>query len=208
MLVCMQTAKKDKISLHRCQWAQFSGFKDDPMYRDYHDTEWGVPLRDSRALFEYLLLDGAQAGLSWATILHKREGYRAAFDGFDAEKIARYGAADIERLMLDGRIVRNRRKIESFINNSKAFLRMVEQGTDFSPWLWNFVDGKPLVNHWKTMEQIPASTPLSDTVSKELKRRGFNFCGSTIVYAFMQAAGLVNDHVVSCFRWREVQETG
>jgi DNA-3-methyladenine glycosylase I len=202
---------KDKTGLQRCPWSQYSGYsnsagQDSVLYRDYHDTEWGVPLRDGRGLLEFLLLDGAQAGLSWLTILRKREGYRMAFDKFDPEKIARYDEARIAKLMQDSRIVRNRRKIESFIKNAKAYLEMRDKGIDFSAWLWDFVDGKPIINHWKRMEDLPAVTPLAEKVSKELKARGFNFCGPTIVYAFMQAAGLVNDHLVSCFRWKEVQE--
>jgi DNA-3-methyladenine glycosylase I len=197
-------------SISRCPWPGFTG-KDDELatlYRDYHDTEWGAPLRDSQALFESLLLDGAQAGLSWSTILRKRAGYRVTFDGFDPQKIARYDSTKIDSLMRDKRIVRNRRKIESFINNAQVYLRMTESGIDFSNWLWDFVDGKPVVNHWKTLEEVPATTPLSETVSKELKARGFSFVGPTIVYAVLQSVGIVNDHLVSCFRWSEVQKIG
>jgi DNA-3-methyladenine glycosylase I len=191
-------------ALVRCPWSfESANNVKDNLLRDYHDAEWGVPLHDSGALFEFLLLDGAQAGLSWLTILRKREGYRKAFHQFNPEKIARYKEKDIERLMADAGIVRNRRKIESFIRNSRAYLDMREGGADFAEWLWNFVDGKPVVNHWEKAEDIPVSTPVSDAIARELKARGFNFCGTTIIYAFIQAAGLVNDHLVSCFRWKE-----
>jgi DNA-3-methyladenine glycosylase I len=166
----------------------------------YHDEEWGVPLRDSRRLFEALILDGAQAGLSWLTILKRREGYRLAFDQFDAHKIARYGQADTERLLTDRGIIRNRLKISSTIRNAQSLLDMEEAGLDFGSWLWDFVDGKPIVNHRRRMEELPARTPLSEKISKELKGWGFNFCGPTIIYAMMQACGLVNDHLVHCHR--------
>jgi len=182
----------------RCPWGT-----DKELLR-YHDKEWGVPLKNSRRLFEFLILDGAQAGLSWLTILKRREGYRLAFDGFDPEKIARYGKKDMERLLNDERIIRNRLKINSAIENAKAYCRMKEAGEDFSKWLWNFVDGKPIVNHWKTMKETPVSTELSETISRELKKRGFSFVGPTIIYAFLQAAGFVNDHLVDCFRWEGV----
>lgn len=170
----------------------------------YHDTEWGVPLKDSRALFEFLILDGAQAGLSWLTILKRRDGYRAAFDGMAPEKMARYGARDIARLMEDTRIIRNRRKIESAIGNARAYCAMMDGGVSFGQWLWDWVDGKPLVNRFKTMAEVPAFTGLSERISKELRRRGFSFAGPTIIYAFIQAAGLVNDHLVGCFRHSQV----
>jgi DNA-3-methyladenine glycosylase I len=179
---------------NRCPWCL-----GDPVYMAYHDQEWGKPLKDSRSLFEFLILDGAQAGLSWLTILKKRDGYRAAFDGFDPEKMACYGQKDIQRLMNNSAIVRNSRKIESAINNARAYLDMQTGGEDLGAWLWAWVEDKALVNHWKTLEEIPAWTPLSAHISKELKRRGFTFVGPTIVYAFMQAAGLVNDHLLSCF---------
>jgi DNA-3-methyladenine glycosylase I len=172
----------------------------DNEYTRYHDEEWGVPLRDSSKLFEALVLDGAQAGLSWVTILKRRRDYRDAFDNMKPEIIAAYGEKDIERLMEDGRIIRNRRKIESAIKNARAYLAMRDQGHDFSLWLWDWVDGKPIVNHYATMKEIPSQTPLSTQISKVLKKRGFSFVGPTIVYAFMQAAGLVNDHLTSCFR--------
>jgi len=171
----------------------------------YHDKEWGTPLKNNRKLFEFLILDGAQAGLSWLTILKRREGYRAAFDGFDPEKIARYGAKDITRLLKDKRIIRNRLKIHSVIGNARAYIEMEESGTSLSKWLWNFADGKPIVNHWKTLAEIPPSTELSERISKELKKKGFNFVGPTIVYSFMQAAGMVNDHLIDCYRWSAVQ---
>ena len=174
----------------------------------YHDKEWGVPLKNSQKLLEFLILDGAQAGLSWLTILKRREGYRQAFDGFDPELIARYGDKDISRLLCDERIIRNRLKIQSAIGNARAYLNMEENGEPFSKWLWNWVDGKPIVNHWKTMAEIPASTDLSEKISRELKKKGFTFVGPTIIYAFLQAAGLVNDHLLDCFRWEGVQKGG
>ncbi|MCL2319836.1 MAG: DNA-3-methyladenine glycosylase I [Treponema sp.] len=181
----------------RCPWCL-----GDPDYIRYHDREWGVPLKNSRKLFEFLVLDGAQAGLSWLTILKRREGYRLAFDGFDPEKMAAYTEKDIKRLLNDGRIIRNRLKIRSAIGNARAYCEMKEAGEDFGKWLWNFVDGKPLVNRRKTLAEIPASTELSEKISKELKNRGFTFVGPTIIYAFIQAAGLVNDHLVDCFRYK------
>ena len=187
----------------RCPWCM-----GDADYMRYHDKEWGVPLKNSRKLFEFLILDGAQAGLSWLTILKRRDGYRAAFDGFDPEKIARYGAKDVARLLKDERIIRNRLKINSAIGNARAYLEMKEAGEDLSKWLWNWVDGKPIVNRWKTIAKIPASTELSEKISKELKKKGFTFVGPTIIYAFMQAAGMVNDHLVDCYRWRDVQGIG
>lgn len=177
----------------RCPWCGT-----DPLYVTYHDAEWGVPVRDDARLFEMLLLEGAQAGLSWITILRKRENYRRAFAQFDAEKIARFDAKKRARLMLDEGIVRNRLKIESATGNARAFLRMQEQGS-FSDWLWAFVDGEPIVNRPRTMAQVPARTELSDAISKELKKRGFRFVGSTIVYAFLQAVGIVDDHLAGCF---------
>ena len=181
----------------RCPWCL-----GDADYTRYHDREWGVPLKNSRKLFEFLILDGAQAGLSWLTILKRREGYRQAFDLFDPEKIARYGEKDVARLLKDERIIRNRLKIRSSIGNARAYCEMEEAGENFSKWLWNRVDGKPIVNHWKTLAEIPASTELSQGISRELKKKGFTFVGPTIIYAFIQAAGLVNDHLVDCYRWR------
>ena len=181
----------------RCPWCL-----GDPVYTHYHDREWGVPLKNSRKLFEFLILDGAQAGLSWLTILKRREGYRLAFDDFDPEKMAVYGKKDMARLLKDERIIRNRLKINSAIENAKAYCRMEEAGENLSKWLWDQVNGKPIVNHWKTLAEIPASTGLSENISRELKKKGFSFVGPTIVYAFLQAAGFVNDHLVDCYRWQ------
>ena len=179
----------------RCPWP-----KDDPLYIAYHDNEWGVPEFDDRALYEKLVLDGFQAGLSWIIILRKRENFCRAFDGFIPEKIARYRPNRIERLMADAGIVRNRAKIEGAVLSARAWLEAMEKGPGFSKLLWDFVDGKPKVNRYKTMRQIPAETATSRALSKELARRGFKFCGPTIVYAFMQAVGMVNDHLVTCHR--------
>ena len=179
----------------RCPWCL-----NDEEYIKYHDMEWGKPLKNSQKLFEFLILDGAQAGLSWLTILKRRAGYREAFDNFDPEKMARYAGKDIKRLLSDTRIIRNRLKITSAINNARAFLNMRDSGKDFSKWLWGWVDGKPIINHWKTLKQVPASTELSENISSELKKLGFTFAGPVIIYAFIQAAGLVNDHLVDCFR--------
>ncbi|MBD3221395.1 DNA-3-methyladenine glycosylase I [bacterium] len=184
----------------RCPWCGT-----DPLYVAYHDEEWGVPRRDDRYLFEKLLLDGAQAGLAWITILRKREGYRRAFCDFDPVRIARLGEADQARLMQDPGIVRNRQKIASAVGNARAWLDLVDQEGSFGDYLWTFVDGRPVQNSWRSLEEVPASTPLSGRISQDLKRRGFSFVGPTIVYAFLQAVGVVNDHLVDCFRWREVQ---
>jgi DNA-3-methyladenine glycosylase I len=181
----------------RCTWAQ----KND-LLRAYHDREWGVPLYDSRKLFELLLLEGAQAGLSWDTILAKRENYRRAFDRFDARKMARYDPSKVRALLSDAGIVRNRLKIEAAIANARAYLDLRAAGTDLSDLLWSFVDGKPVRNAWRSSDRVPVTSAISDAMSKELKRRGFRFVGSTTLYAFMQAAGMVNDHLVSCFRYR------
>jgi DNA-3-methyladenine glycosylase I len=180
----------------RCDWVP----EGDPLYVAYHDEEWGVPSHDERHLFEMLILEGAQAGLSWSTILKKREGYRQAFAEFDPEQVARFDGKTLERLMADASIVRNRAKIEAAIANARATL---EVGS-LEALLWSFVDGRPAQNSWKTLGEIPAETPESKAMSKELKRRGFRFVGPTICYAFMQACGLVNDHTVDCFRYREV----
>ncbi|MDR1468922.1 MAG: DNA-3-methyladenine glycosylase I [Spirochaetaceae bacterium] len=185
----------------RCPWCL-----GDEIYTRYHDEEWGVPLRDSGKLFEALVLDGAQAGLSWITILKRREGYRAAFDGFDPEKIARYGEGDVVRLLGDPRIIRNRLKIASAIQNARAVLAMHDEGLTLADFFWDFVGGEPVVNRFKTMDEIPASTSLSARVSKELKRRGFSFVGPTIIYAMMQASGLVNDHLIGCFRYKALEK--
>ena len=180
--------------LTRCPWAG-----QDPIYVAYHDEEWGVAEYDDRALFEKLLLDGFQAGLSWITILRKRDNFRRVFDGFEPVKIARYTSKKVERLMQDEGIVRNRLKIEGSILSARAWLDVMEQGPGFSKLLWNFVDGRPLINRRRSIKEVPAETELSRKISKELARRGFKFCGPTIVYAFMQAVGMVNDHLVTCF---------
>jgi DNA-3-methyladenine glycosylase I len=180
----------------RCAWVP----EGDPLYVAYHDEEWGVPSEDERHLFEMLVLEGAQAGLSWSTILHKREGYREAFAGFDAEQVARFGDTEVDWLMLDERIVRNRLKIESAVANARVILEL----DSLAELVWSFVDGKPLVNSWKRTGDIPAETEESKAMSKELKKRGFRFVGPTICYAFMQACGLVNDHTVTCFRYPEL----
>lgn len=184
----------------RCPWTLSN-----PINVPYHDAEWGVPLRDARALFELLILEGAQAGLSWTTILAKRGNYRKAFDGFDPARIARYSPAKVERLMQDAGIVRNRLKIESTIGNARAYLDLQQRGVAFDEFLWGFVDGKPVRNAWRRSEQVPVSTPVSDRLSKALKRSGFRFVGTTIMYAFMQASGMVNDHLVTCFRHSEIE---
>jgi DNA-3-methyladenine glycosylase I len=188
--------KKEKI---RCGWTT-----SDPLYIAYHDQEWGVPLHSDRRLFEMLILEGAQAGLSWSTILKKRENYRKAFDNFDAKRIAQYDARRVRRLLKNEGIVRNRLKIDSTISNAKAFLAVQKEFRSFDNYIWRFVGGKPIVNRRTSLKQIPPTTPKSDTMSKDLKRRGFRFVGSTICYAFMQATGMVNDHVVRCFRHEEV----
>jgi DNA-3-methyladenine glycosylase I len=184
----------------RCPWP-----KQDPLYIAYHDEEWGVPEYDDRALYEKLVLDGFQAGLSWITILRKRDNFRRAFDGFDPEKIAGYRKPKVERLMRDAGIVRNRAKIEGAVLSARAWLDVMEKGPGFSKLLWDFVDGRPKVNRFRTIRQVPAETPVSRAMSKELAQRGFKFCGPTIVYAFMQAVGMVNDHLVSCHRHEGVQ---
>ena len=188
----------------RCQWAT-SGNK---LYFDYHDYEWGVPQHDDRVLFEFLILEGAQAGLSWSTILNKREGYRKAFSGFDPEKVARYDQARIHKLLQDSAIVRNRLKVESAVVNARAFLEVQEEFGSFDVYIWRFTGGKPVQNSWKFMKQVPASTKDSDAISKDLKSRGFKFVGSTIMYAHMQATGMVNDHTVNCFRWKQLRGRG
>jgi DNA-3-methyladenine glycosylase I len=171
----------------------------------YHDREWGVPVHDDRKHFEFLILEGAQAGLSWTTILRKREGYRHAFAEFDPEKVARFTAQRIEKLVLDSGIIRNRLKIASSVKNARAFLKIQEEFGSFDDFCWRFVDGKPKLNKWNSMQQIPATSPESDAFSKDLKQRGFNFVGSTIIYAHMQAVGMVNDHLTDCFRYRELR---
>ena len=182
--------------IKRCTWP----LKGNALYLEYHDTEWGVPVWDDETQFEFLILEGAQAGLSWSTILNKREGYRDAFAGFDAEKIARFGKRDVARLMNNAGIVRNRLKIEAAIGNARAYLAFREQHGSFAEHLWSFVDGKPIQNRIRETKQIPVTSPQSDAISKDLKQRGFKFVGSTIIYAHMQATGMVNDHLVTCFR--------
>jgi DNA-3-methyladenine glycosylase I len=183
----------------RCPWAA-----NDPLYVRYHDEEWGVPLHDDRTLFEFLLLDGAQAGLSWLTILKKRENYRRAFDGFDPARVARYGESKIARLLADPGIVRNRLKIASAVRNARMFLEVTDEFGTFDRYIWQFVGGRPKRNRFKTVSEVPARTAESDAMSQDLRRRGFTFVGSTICYAFMQAAGMVNDHLTGCPRYRQV----
>lgn len=187
----------------RCAWAG-----DEPLMQKYHDEEWGIPKRDDRRLFEDLVLDGAQAGLSWLTILRKRETYRLAFDNFNPAKVATYDEAKIEELLQNPGIVRNRQKINSAIKNAQAFNKVQEEFGSFDAYVWGFVDGMPVQNNWESMSELPAKTELSETVSKDLKNRGFSFVGPTITYAFMQAVGIVNDHTVDCFRYHEVSEMG
>ena len=188
-----------KPSIHRCSWPS-----DDPDYIAYHDDEWGVPIRDSRVLFEKLTLDGFQAGLSWLTILRKRENFRKAFDGFDPVKIAKYTDKKFDALMADAGIVRNRAKITATIGNAQGYLAMQKGGEDFSEYLWGFVGGEPIRNSWKSWQDIKAETPESKAMSKALKQAGFKYCGPTICYAFMQAVGLINDHTTKCFRHKEL----
>lgn len=184
--------------MKRCDWAK------NDLAIQYHDTEWGKPLHDDQKLFEFLILEGAQAGLSWDTILRKRQNYREAFDNFDAEKIIKYDDKKCAELLLNEGIIRNRLKIASAVRNAKCFLSVKEEFGSFDKYIWNFVGGKPIVNAWENMKQVPAATEISDAMSKDLKKRGFNFVGSTIMYAFMQATGMVNDHLVSCFRYKKV----
>ena len=182
----------------RCGWARTA------LSIPYHDTEWGTPVHDDRTLFEFLILEGAQAGLSWETILAKRDAYRRAFDDFDAERVARYTPKRIERLLANPGIVRNRLKVESTVSNARAFLAVRDEVGSFDAYIWRFVGGRPKVNRWRGMREVPPSTPESDAISRDLKRRGFRFVGTTICYAFMQATGIVNDHTVDCFRYREL----
>jgi DNA-3-methyladenine glycosylase I len=190
--------RQDKVvEIRRCPWAQGE------QYIAYHDVEWGVPVHDDRLLFEFLILEGAQAGLSWATILKKRDNYRKAFGGFDPATVARFGKTQRERLLADAGIVRNRLKIDSAIQNAKSFLAVQQEFGTFDRYIWRFVNGQPKQNAWRNMKDVPAKTSESDAMSKDLKRRGFRFVGSTICYAFMQAVGMVNDHLVDCFRHRD-----
>ncbi|MCP4254023.1 MAG: DNA-3-methyladenine glycosylase I [Candidatus Scalindua sp.] len=186
----------------RCEWGTVS-----QLYIDYHDNEWGVPVHDDRKLFEFLILEGAQAGLSWETVLKKREGYRKAFSNFDPVKVSRYGDKKIEALMGNKGIIRNRLKITSAINNAKRFLEVQKEFGSFDSYIWQFVDGKTITNRFKSVQEIPATTEVSDAMSKDLKKRGFKFVGPTICYAHMQATGMVNDHVVGCFRYKEIKGT-
>ncbi len=192
-------ASRAPAELIRCPWVH------DESSRLYHDEEWGVPVHDDRTLFEFLVLEGAQAGLSWDTILRKRDNYRAAFANFDASAVARFDKRRVERLLRDPGIVRNRLKIASAVQNAGAFLEVADEFGSFDAYVWRFVDGKPKRNAWRSFKQLPAETPESAALSKDLRKRGFNFVGSTICYAFMQAVGMVNDHLVECFRWREIR---
>ena len=186
------------VAVARCGWARTA------LSIPYHDTEWGTPVHDDRTLFEFLILEGAQAGLSWETILAKRDAYRRAFNDFDAERVARYTSKRIERLLANPGIVRNRLKVESTVSNARAFLTVRDELGSFDTYIWRFVGGRPKVNRWREMREVPSSTPESDAMGKDLKRRGFRFVGTTICYAFMQATGMVNDHTVDCFRYREL----
>ena len=189
----------EKSSIHRCPWPS-----NDPLMIHYHDHEWGVPVHDDKEMFGFIILDGFQAGLSWKTILYKRDNFRKAFDDFDFTKIARYNTEKVESLLQDGGIIRNRLKIESTIRNAQATIDLIEKIGGLSEYIWSFTEGKTIINHWTELGQVPPSSPVSDNMSRELKKKGFNFVGSTICYAFMQAAGLVNDHLVSCFRYKEL----
>ncbi len=187
----------------RCPWCE-----SDPLYIRYHDQEWGVPCFDDRVLFEFLVLEGAQAGLSWLTILKRREAYRELFDGFDPERVARYSEEKIQALLADSRIIRNRLKIRSAVHNARAFLDVQASHGSFHRFIWDFVDGRPIQNAWVSLEDIPASTPLSEKISRALRHRGFSFVGPTIIYAHMQATGMVNDHLVGCFRYEAIRALG
>lgn len=184
--------------LKRCTWCG-----DNPLYVSYHDDEWGVPVRDDQTLFEFLILEGAQAGLSWITVLKKREAYRKAFDGFNAEKVARYSDSKLEKLLLNPGIIRNRLKVFGARKNARAFLEVQSSHGSFTDYIWDFVDGEPVQNSHRTIQDVPATTPVSDALSKDMKKRGFTFVGSTIMYAHMQATGMVNDHTTDCFRHAE-----
>ncbi|RKD90802.1 DNA-3-methyladenine glycosylase I [Mangrovibacterium diazotrophicum] len=184
---------------NRCDWC----LKDD-LYRDYHDQEWGVPVYDDKILFEFLILEGVQAGLSWHTVLKKRENYRKAYDDFDYKKVATYDEVKVAELLLNKGLVRNKLKIAASITNAQQFLKVQEEFGSFSNYIWGFVDHKPIINHFQSLKEVPATTAISDAISKDMKKRGFKFVGSTIVYAHMQATGMVNDHLVGCFRHKEV----
>ena len=185
----------------RCDWCL-----SDPLYLEYHDREWGVPVRDDRKQFEFLVLESAQAGLSWLTILKRRDGYKRLYEGFDAEKVAKFDETHIQQMLQDPRIIRNRKKIESSINNARRFLEIRDQYGTFSTYLWGFTDGKQVVNHFRSLSELPATTSLSDRIARDMKNRGFRFLGSTIIYAHLQATGLVNDHLVGCFRYQDCIE--
>jgi DNA-3-methyladenine glycosylase I len=186
-------------SKHRCPWST-----NDPLYIQYHDQEWGVPVHDDRTLFEFLILEGFQAGLSWITILKKRENFKRAFDNFDYQKIANYKESKIASLLQDAGIIRNKLKVNAAVTNARAFIEIQKEFGSFDNYIWQFVENKPIVNTWKSIREIPAATELSDQISKDLKKRGFKFVGSTIVYSHMQATGMVNDHIVQCFRYRQL----
>lgn len=196
-------AKRSNSALKRCAWVA----PDNPLMIRYHDEEWGVPVHDDRKHFEFLVLEAAQAGLSWSIVLNKREGYRRAFSDFDPAKVARYSEKRIQKLLLDDGIIRNRLKIESAVRNAKAFLALQKEFGTFDGYCWGFVGGRPRQNHRRTLRDIPATSPESDALSRDLKARGFSFVGSTVIYAHMQAVGMVNDHLSDCFRFREVQQT-
>lgn len=191
--------RMDKIN--RCSWCG-----DDPLYVDYHDKEWGTPVYDDPTLFEFLILETFQAGLSWITVLRKRENFRRAFDNFNYKKIAQYEEAKIQELLLDSGIIRNKLKVRATVSNAQAFMKVQEEFGSFSKYIWGFTGGKPIVNSFEKLSQVPANTPLSDKISKDLKKRGFKFVGTTVVYAHMQATGMVNDHITSCFRYKELLE--
>ncbi len=184
----------------RCGWVP----EDDALYVAYHDQEWGVPVHDDQKLFEFLVLEGFQAGLSWRTVLYKRENFRKAFADFDPQKVAAFTEQDLNRLLQDAGIIRNRLKINAAVSNARAFLKVQDEFGSFDRYIWDFVEGRPIINQWRTLDEIPAATPLSDTISKDMKQRGFKFVGTTIIYAHMQATGMVNDHLVDCFRYREL----
>ena len=197
----MGSSDGQETDMIRCEWSV-----SDPLYITYHDQEWGVPVHDDRLLFEFLILEGAQAGLSWLTILKKRDNYRKAFDGFDFERVAKYSETELKHLLADSGIVRNRLKIESAIKNARGVLDIREEYGSLDSYLWRYVDGTPIQNSWKSMSELPAKTELSEVISRDLKVRGFNFVGPTICYAFMQAIGMVNDHTTDCFRYQEIKK--
>ncbi|NNC97729.1 MAG: DNA-3-methyladenine glycosylase I [Gammaproteobacteria bacterium] len=198
----MTKQKNHSNELKRCNWA-YAGMSD--AYIEYHDQEWGMPVYDDQTLFEFLVLEGAQAGLSWSTILNKRAGYKKNFANFDVHKVARFTQKRIDKILQDPGVVRNKLKVNSAVSNAKCFIEVQKEFGTFSDYVWGFVDGKPKVNKWKTMQQVPASSKQSDALSKDLKKRGFKFVGSTIMYAYMQATGLVNDHTLDCFRYKACQ---